>query len=146
MKNLPNLPETGAFWRVTLEGKHDPRDSQLSNGERRALEICQKLGMMPFQYYCRSIFSENNNIVLIDAFQYAILPDSERDIVIEYRRDVGDVHLEAVEDIPFAEVPEAPWMNTNEEDARIGLAREKEIFAVPGSHPLELIASSIPIH
>lgn len=146
MKNLPNLPETGAFWRVTLEGKQDPRDAQLSDGERKALEICQKLGMMPFQYYCKSIFRENNNIVLIDAFQYAILPDAEREIVIEYRRDVGDIHLEAIQEIPFAEVTEAPWMNTNEEDARIGLAREKEIFATPGSHPLELIANSIPIH
>lgn len=142
---MQNFPEAGAYWRISLQPETDPRLSSLSEGEQKALEICSKLGMLPYQYYCRSIHQEGTRLILADAFQYGVLPDEEREIIMEYRRDVGDIHLESLKEIPVDEVPEASWMITNEEDARIGLAREKEIFPEKGSHPTELLATSIPL-
>lgn len=136
-------PKEGFAFKIQLPTPGTPvTPQQMSKGEEIGTNMVNLLGMLPNQYYTRRIEEEEGNIVLQECFQYAVLPDDIRDISVEYRRDIGDIHLRKTQnELPYEEVPEVSWMKIDEQSAVLQLDEEKENYEV-GQHPDEVMIAA----
>jgi hypothetical protein len=133
-------PKEGYAFKIELKEPEKGKGQQESQGEDLAKKMNRMLGMQPYQYFTRHIRPENGNLILEECFQFAVLTDQTRDIHVEYRLDVGDIHLND-STLRIEEIAEASWMMLDEQEALLKLEEEKVKYPV-GEHPDELMTKA----